>query len=213
MGRGDLPRPIGIPGDWKDPGVQTEVMRIHAAGKPAMIAARDHDDGRRLLPRSTRPPRRDRECRPELPPGPPHLVGWRLRESRTCRARTGTGDPLAMPTAPSGHPTSSSHACAPPARGLRRRVSGRSRPTQLRSRSPTGGARSSWRTTCSSTATGIASAVPSTEGPAGLSDLRSQRPASRTTRFTWCASVPLERISRGPPVPPATRGSPPSPTA
>jgi 2-keto-3-deoxy-L-rhamnonate aldolase RhmA len=36
-----------------DPRVQTEVKRIHAAartaGKPAMIVALDHEDGRRLL--------------------------------------------------------------------------------------------------------------------------------------------------------------------
>jgi 2-keto-3-deoxy-L-rhamnonate aldolase RhmA len=49
IGPGDLPLSIGIPGDWKDPSVQTEVMRIHEAGKPAMIVALDHDDGRRLL--------------------------------------------------------------------------------------------------------------------------------------------------------------------
>ena len=53
IGPGDLSLSMGIPGGWKDPRVQTEVRRIHtaarAAGKPAMIVALDHDDGRRLL--------------------------------------------------------------------------------------------------------------------------------------------------------------------
>ncbi len=53
IGPGDLSLSMGIPGGWHDPRVQTEVRRIHAAaraaGKPAMIVALDHDDGRRVL--------------------------------------------------------------------------------------------------------------------------------------------------------------------
>lgn len=53
IGPGDLSMSMGIQNGWKDPRVQTEVTRIHAAaraaGKPAMIVALDHDDGRRLL--------------------------------------------------------------------------------------------------------------------------------------------------------------------
>ena len=53
IGPGDLSMSMGIRNGWKDPRVQAEVTRIHAAaraaGKPAMIVALDHDDGRRLL--------------------------------------------------------------------------------------------------------------------------------------------------------------------
>jgi 2-keto-3-deoxy-L-rhamnonate aldolase RhmA len=53
IGPGDLSMSMGIQNGWKDPRVQTEVTRIHAAaraaGKPAMIVALDHNDGRRLL--------------------------------------------------------------------------------------------------------------------------------------------------------------------
>jgi 2-keto-3-deoxy-L-rhamnonate aldolase RhmA len=52
IGPGDLSMSMGIHGGWKDPRVQAEVNRIHAAaraaGKPAMIVALDHEDGRRL---------------------------------------------------------------------------------------------------------------------------------------------------------------------
>ena len=53
IGPGDLSMSMGIRNGWKDPRVQAEVTRIHAAaraaGKPAMIVALDHEDGRRLL--------------------------------------------------------------------------------------------------------------------------------------------------------------------
>ncbi len=53
IGPGDLSMSMGIRNGWKDPRVQAEVARIHAAaraaGKPGMIVALDHDDGRRLL--------------------------------------------------------------------------------------------------------------------------------------------------------------------
>jgi 2-keto-3-deoxy-L-rhamnonate aldolase RhmA len=53
IGPGDLSLSMGIPGGWKDPRVQEEVTRIHqaarAAGKPTMIVALDHEDGRRLI--------------------------------------------------------------------------------------------------------------------------------------------------------------------
>lgn len=53
IGPGDLALSMGIPGGWKDPRVQTEVARIHraaqTAGKPTMIVALDHEDGRRLV--------------------------------------------------------------------------------------------------------------------------------------------------------------------
>ena len=53
IGPGDLSLSMGIPDGWKDPRVQAEVARVHAAaraaGKPAMIVALDHDDGRRLV--------------------------------------------------------------------------------------------------------------------------------------------------------------------
>ena len=53
IGPGDLSMSMGIRNGWKDPRVQAEVARIHAAaraaGKPAMIVALDHNDGRRLL--------------------------------------------------------------------------------------------------------------------------------------------------------------------
>ena len=52
IGPGDLALSMGIPGGWKDPRVQAEVARIHRAareaGKPTMIVALDHEDGRRL---------------------------------------------------------------------------------------------------------------------------------------------------------------------
>jgi 2-keto-3-deoxy-L-rhamnonate aldolase RhmA len=53
IGPADLSLSMGIRDGWKDPRVQAEVARIHAAaraaGKPAMIVALDHDDGRRVL--------------------------------------------------------------------------------------------------------------------------------------------------------------------
>ena len=53
IGPADLALSMGIPDGWRDPRVQAEVRRIHdaarAAGKPTMIVALDHEDGRRLL--------------------------------------------------------------------------------------------------------------------------------------------------------------------
>ena len=53
IGPSDLSLSMGIPDGWRDPRVQVEVRRIHAAaraaGKPAMIVALDHDDARRLI--------------------------------------------------------------------------------------------------------------------------------------------------------------------
>jgi 2-keto-3-deoxy-L-rhamnonate aldolase RhmA len=52
IGPGDLSLSMGIPGGWKDPRVQAAIEQIRAAaaagGKPAMIAALDAADGRRL---------------------------------------------------------------------------------------------------------------------------------------------------------------------
>ena len=52
IGPGDLALSMGVPGGWKDPRVQAEVDRIHAAaraaGKGAILVALDADDARRL---------------------------------------------------------------------------------------------------------------------------------------------------------------------
>ena len=52
IGPGDLALSLGIPGGWKDPRVQAEVDRIHAAaraaGKGVIIVALDLEDARRL---------------------------------------------------------------------------------------------------------------------------------------------------------------------
>jgi 2-keto-3-deoxy-L-rhamnonate aldolase RhmA len=52
IGPGDLALSMGISGGWRDPQVQEAVGRIHQAahraGKPTMIVALDHADGRRL---------------------------------------------------------------------------------------------------------------------------------------------------------------------
>jgi 2-keto-3-deoxy-L-rhamnonate aldolase RhmA len=53
IGPGDLALSMGIPGGWRDARVQEAVGRIHRAarraGKPTMIVALDHADGRRLV--------------------------------------------------------------------------------------------------------------------------------------------------------------------
>jgi len=53
IGPGDLSMSMGIHGGWTDPRVQDAVGRIHraakAAGKPTMIVALNHEDGRRLV--------------------------------------------------------------------------------------------------------------------------------------------------------------------
>lgn len=55
IGPGDLALSMGIPGGWSDPAVQAAVDRIagaaRAAGRPAMCAAIDAEDGRRLTAR------------------------------------------------------------------------------------------------------------------------------------------------------------------
>ncbi len=52
IGPGDLALSMGIPGGWSDPRVQDNVAKIRAAaqraGKPAMVAALNAADGRRL---------------------------------------------------------------------------------------------------------------------------------------------------------------------
>jgi 4-hydroxy-2-oxoheptanedioate aldolase len=55
IGPADLALSMGIPGGWSDPRVQAAVDRIagaaRAAGRPAMVVALSHDDGRRLIER------------------------------------------------------------------------------------------------------------------------------------------------------------------
>jgi 4-hydroxy-2-oxoheptanedioate aldolase len=53
IGPSDLALSMGIPGGWTDPRVQAEVARImdaaKRAGRPTMVVALDHEDGRRLI--------------------------------------------------------------------------------------------------------------------------------------------------------------------
>ncbi len=51
IGPADLALSMGIPGGWSDPRAQAEVDRIAAAGRPAMCAALNPEDGRRLIER------------------------------------------------------------------------------------------------------------------------------------------------------------------